>query len=67
MNNFFQTHFKYCNLMVIIHSTIDAFNDRMGIRDTWMQYITQHRVHNVSVVFIVAKEKYGENITQLTR
>ena len=53
--------------MVIIHSTIDAFNDRMGVRDTWMQYITQHRVNNVSVVFLVAKEKYGENITQLTQ
>ena len=53
--------------MVIIHSTIDAFNDRMGVRDTWMQYITDHRVHNVSVVFLVAEEKYGENITQLTR
>ena len=53
--------------MVIIHSTIDAFNDRMGVRDTWMQYITQHRVENVSAVFLLGNEKYGENITQLTR
>merc|ERR1711953_115436 len=53
--------------MGIIQSTIDAFNERMGVRDTWMQYITQHRVENVSAVFLLGNEKYGENITQLTR
>ena len=66
-NLFFQKHFKYCNLLVIIQSTIDAFNERMGVRDTWMQYITQHRVENVSAVFLLGNEKYGENITQVTR
>ena len=64
---FFQKHFKYCNLLVIIQSTIDAFNERMGVRDTWMQYITQRRVENVSAVFLLGNEKYGENITQVTR
>ena len=45
----------------------DAFNDRQGVRDTWLQYVTENRVQNVSVVFLIAKEKSGENITELTR
>ena len=63
----FQKHFKYCNLLVIIQSTIDAFNERMGVRDTWMQYITQHRVSNVSAVFLIGNEKYGQGINHITR
>ena len=62
-----KAHFKYCKLLVIVHSTIDAFNDRQGVRDTWIQYVTENRVQNVSVIFLVAKEKSGENITQLVR
>ena len=34
----------------------DAFNDRQGVRDTWLQYVTEDRVQNVSVVFLIAKE-----------
>ena len=48
-------------------SFADAFNDRQGVRDTWLQYVTENRVQNVSVVFLIAKEKSGENITELTR
>jgi len=62
-----KAHFENCNLLVIVHSTIDAFNDRQGVRDTWLQYVTEDRVQNVSVVFLIAKEKSGENITELTR
>lgn len=61
------THFFGCNLLVIVHSTIDAFNDRMGVRDTWLQYVTQNRVQNVSVIFLIGNQNAYGNVTELTK
>lgn len=60
-------HFKGCNLLVIVHSSIDAFNDRMGVRDTWLQYVTEGRVENVSVIFLIGNQNAFQNVTDLTK
>ena len=60
-------HFKGCNLLVIVHSSIDAFIDRMGVRDTWLQYVTEGRVQNVSVIFLIGNQNAFNNVTELTK
>ena len=48
-----KAHFKGCEILVIVHSAIDSFSMRRGLRDTWIQFVTQKRVANVSVIFLI--------------
>ena len=52
---------------MIIHSAIDGFGMRMGVRDTWMQFVTQKKVDNVSVIFLIGNENPFNNLTVATR
>ena len=52
-----KAHFKGCEILVIVHSAIDNFSMRRGLRDTWIQFVTQKRVANVSVIFLIGN--YG--------
>jgi len=51
----------------MIHTTIDEYNTRMGLRDTWLQYIKQNQVQNISYVFLIAKEKSGQVLYPLRK
>ena len=51
----------------MIHTTIDEYNTRMGLRDTWLQYIAQNHVQNISYVFLIAKEKSGQVLYPLRK
>ena len=62
-----KAHFKGCEILVIIHSAIDGFSMRMGVRDTWMQFVTQKKVDNVSVIFLIGNENPFNNLTVATR
>merc|ERR1711962_428302 len=62
-----KAHFKGCEILVIIHSAIDGFSMRMGVRDTWMQFVTQKKVDNVSVIFLIGNENPFGNLTVATR
>jgi len=61
-----KAHFKGCELLVIVHSAIDGFSMRMGLRDTWMQFVTQKRVANVSVIFLIGNQNAFNNVTAST-
>ena len=60
-------HFKNCKLLLMIHTTIDEYSTRMGLRDTWLQYIKQNQVQNISYVFLIAKEKSGQVLYPLRK
>jgi len=62
-----KAHFKGCEILVIIHSAIDAFGMRMGVRDTWIQFVTQKKVANVSVIFLIGNQNANSNLTAATR
>ena len=51
-----KAHFKGCEILVIVHSAIDSFSMRRGLRDTWIQFVTQKRVANVSVIFLIGNQ-----------
>ena len=56
-----------CDVLVIIHSAIDAFGMRMGVRDTWIQFVTQKKVANVSVIFLIGNQNAFNNLTAVTQ
>jgi hypothetical protein len=62
-----KAHLQDCNMLVIIHSTVTAFEDRRGVRDTWIKYVTEGAVKNVSVIFLVGSQNGHQNMTEFTR
>ena len=62
-----KAHFKGCEILVIVQSAIDDFSMRMGLRDTWIQFVTQKRVANVSVIFLIGNQNAFNNVTASTQ
>ena len=58
---------KGCEILIVVHSAIDDFEKRMGVRDTWIQFVTQGKVSNVSVVFLIGNQNIHRNMTNTTQ
>ena len=59
--------FENCDLLVIVHSTFDNFQMRMAVRDTWIKFVDEGRVENVSVIFLIGNQNAFNNLTEVTR
>ncbi len=56
------SHFTNCSLLIVIHSKLDAFEARLGVRQTWLSTGLQ-KVENVSYVFLVGNDNFHHNIS----
>ena len=59
--------FKHCDMVVMVHSRMEAFVDRMAVRNTWLQFVTGGQVQNVSVVFVIGSQNAAQNVTHQTK
>ena len=64
--------FKGCQLLIIVHSTLEAFHQRQSVRETWIHdYVTyndtQKQLQNVSVIFLVGNQNAFGNFTLKSR
>lgn len=60
-------YFTGCELLIIVHSNIEAFEQRRVLRETWLSYISNDKVTNVSSIFLVGNQNIHQNLTQETR
>lgn len=60
------SHFSNCDLLIVIHSTIENFSSRQALRDTWIKFISEEKVQNVSYVFLVGSQNIHLNVTNST-
>ena len=66
--------FKGCQLLIVVHSTLEAFHQRQSVRETWIQDFVKYRqtdkenkVQNVSVIFLVGNQNGFGNFTLKSR
>ena len=45
--------FKGCQLLIVVHSTLEAFHQRQSVRETWIQDFVKYRQGNIYLSSIV--------------
>ena len=63
--------FKGCQLLIVVHSALEAFHQRQSVRETWIHDFVKYRqnpikdnkIQNVSVIFLVGNQNGLGNFT----
>ena len=50
-----------------MHSALESFHQRQSVRDTWINSIKQHKIQNVSVIFLIGNQNSFKNFTLTNR
>ena len=65
--------FKGCQLLIVVHSALEAFHQRQSVRETWIHDFVKYRqntdnkIQNVSVIFLVGNQNGFGNFTLKSR